>query len=410
MTKKEFLELSQKYSGSEYNDKAVIIGNEFPKRFFVVKPFDRVFSKSAKRHILEFTNDDITYYGQNGNVIKGEFDQVLKNITIEGCDTVLNFYKYCSHINVYELKCVFESWFNQIIEKFHKFDISIDGLRRWTYRIQECYLKKDIDELIILPIKDLRDLQKFYNGPAYWNIRTKINILKRLFGRSTKDICKYITPSGYCYLDNSCFATKEARKKCIRDISYYTDLISANINIYIYRDYLRLRGLIPTELVKNFPKYPKDVSRIYTLHDQCLEIFNRESDRRAMIIHSKAQENYDKHYYNFAKKLEFSNDIYSIIACKDLEDLLKEGRVLNHCVGSYIQSVGEGKEYILFLRKNNELDKPFYTIDVTKSLIVRQIHGSCNCNLTDDLKPFISEWAKKFNLNLSNCNSICNHM
>lgn len=74
-------------------------------------------------------------------------------------------------------------------------------------------------------------------------------------------------------------------------------------------------------------------------------------------------------------------------------------KLLNHCVASYKDSISEGKEYILFLRKQNDPDKPYFTIDVTSNKHVRQIHGFNNCNIENDvLRQFVENWGKAFNL------------
>ena len=107
-----------------------------------------------------------------------------------------------------------------------------------------------------------------------------------------------------------------------------------------------------------------------------------------------------------AVKYEFEDDDYIIIACKQLEDLTKEGASLRHCVGTYVNSVSEGKEYILFLREKSDVDKSYFTIDLTPDKKVRQIHGYCNCNMNENIKPFINKWAKKFDLELTGCSGI----
>ena len=62
------------------------------------------------------------------------------------------------------------------------------------------------------------------------------------------------------------------------------------------------------------------------------------------------------------------------------------------------QSVSNGKEYILFLRKKENQDIPFFTINITPDKEIRQIHGKCNCNVPEILMPFINSWIKKFDL------------
>lgn len=175
------------------------------------------------------------------------------------------------------------------------------------------------------------------------------------------------------------------------------------VSDYYYRDYIRMYEQLPTELRNGFTIFPKNVRK---KHDDILKLYERHQDAIAELKRKEVQENYLKNYYDRAKSFEYKDSDYQIIACKDLSDLVKEGRELHHCVGSYINSVGKGSEYILFLRKIDNVETPFFTIDLTPDLIVRQIHGLRNCNLSNEVKPFVSKWAEKFNLNISNCSGI----
>lgn len=180
-----------------------------------------------------------------------------------------------------------------------------------------------------------------------------------------------------------------------------------------YFDYLRMRSRLKNDIdLSAFPERPKDANlqHIQSLHDQLMTIHNRiQIFKRKEEVKQKTTRYLEK-YYNLAKEFEFSNDKYSIIACKDLLDLKLEGCELNHCVGSYIDSVADGNEYILFLRKVSEIDKPFFTIDIMPNKKVRQIHGKNNCNITDDIKPFIKKWAKKLKLDITNTSGCLCHL
>lgn len=178
-----------------------------------------------------------------------------------------------------------------------------------------------------------------------------------------------------------------------------------------YRDYRRLLDSIPTNLKNRFPKIPEcvlnhDYNKLNLLHDRVQNIYY---EYRSLIESEKLvklNKQYNNNYLPLAKTFEFQNNKYIIKACEKLEELTKEGMQLHHCVGSYKDSVSQGKEYILFLRKVEEPDTPFYTIDITPDKNVRQIHGSCNCNMTEEIKPFIHEWAEKFGLDISNTSGL----
>ena len=54
--------------------------------------------------------------------------------------------------------------------------------------------------------------------------------------------------------------------------------------------------------------------------------------------------------------------------------------------------------YILFLRKNETPDNPWYTVDITPEKRIRQIHTKYNGNICDDhdakdIQNFLIEWA-----------------
>ncbi len=174
----------------------------------------------------------------------------------------------------------------------------------------------------------------------------------------------------------------------------------------MYRDYLLLReSLLNVNYIECAPKTPK-IDKLKEWHDKLTNIYCRYSKEIQILKDKQRNDKYIAQFYPKAKEFEFKNDEYSIIACSDVSDLITEGSELHHCVGSYINSVSNGNEYILFLRKNNELDKPYFTIDVTPDKKVRQIHGFGNCNLTKELKPFVKEWADKFKLDISNCSGV----
>lgn len=48
---------------------------------------------------------------------------------------------------------------------------------------------------------------------------------------------------------------------------------------------------------------------------------------------------------------------------------------------------------ILFIRKTEELEKPFYTMEVRKNEII-QVRGMNNCDMTPQIKKFVSSFRK----------------
>lgn len=180
--------------------------------------------------------------------------------------------------------------------------------------------------------------------------------------------------------------------------------------LYLCKDYFHMlnnyKSVIPTN---RFPKYPPP-AQIERFHDILVEYIRNLKDQEKIQRIKALNKTYDLLKPQL-KKLEYSNDKYSIIIPEQLEDLIKEGDVLHHCVGSYVDAVIDKRNKIYFLRKNTELTKPYFTIDIDYNNTVRQVHTYCNKNVSDvpehmELVSFIKSWGEDKNLILSNFDNV----
>ena len=171
-----------------------------------------------------------------------------------------------------------------------------------------------------------------------------------------------------------------------------------------YTDYLRMRNQLPPEVRGNFPKFPPVFNE--QVHDNIMDEYRRQESKP---LGERYQPLYEE-VYPKAAKYSYEHGDYIIFPPKEVVDLVNEGNKLRHCVGSYVASVATGQEYILYLRKKSEPDVPYFTVNVDTNNKVRQIHGLCNCNLPDELRPIVDAWAKKFGLDASNCDGIRCHL
>lgn len=76
-----------------------------------------------------------------------------------------------------------------------------------------------------------------------------------------------------------------------------------------------------------------------------------------------------------------------------LEELKAEGEALHHCVGTYMEKVRKGETMIFFIRKKEEPEKPFYTLEWKGKVI--QCRGSHNCDMTPEVKAFTKVFEEK---------------
>lgn len=95
--------------------------------------------------------------------------------------------------------------------------------------------------------------------------------------------------------------------------------------------------------------------------------------------------------FDFNKNLHVQiDDTYVLVAPTSKEDLLIEGKTLNHCVYSYINRMGLLETTILFLRKIGYEDSPYYTVEIKNGQITQ-------CRSTNNQDPanianYVKDW------------------
>lgn len=156
----------------------------------------------------------------------------------------------------------------------------------------------------------------------------------------------------------------------------------------IWNDYLNSCVELGYDLNNNFVLFPK---KLIQAHDNAIEDIRkkREQEYQHKIIQEeiKAKELFKK----YRKLYSWSDDKFSVIVPKDLFEIKSEGNALHHCVGNYVYDVADGKCIILFVRKNCNLNKSFYTLEIVDGRIV-QCRGFSNHDMTKELTEFIEKY------------------
>jgi hypothetical protein len=135
----------------------------------------------------------------------------------------------------------------------------------------------------------------------------------------------------------------------------------------------------------------KGTERIQERHEEVIYIYNSLSNEILCRQYNEAFEKTSKKWLGY----DYSEDEFSVILPQNPLEIAYEGLSLNHCVKSYIEDVSNGKTNIFFVRRTNDLKKPFYTLEVRDNAI-RQCHGFNNKN-TDEvagLADFIRRYCE----------------
>lgn len=93
------------------------------------------------------------------------------------------------------------------------------------------------------------------------------------------------------------------------------------------------------------------------------------------------------------KDLEFEYKGLEIKVPEKSSDIYAEGTVLSHCVAGYVDRVANRRTDILMIRDSEELDTPFYTMEVRDDRVI-QVRGKFNCAPTPKVSDFVREFQK----------------
>lgn len=138
------------------------------------------------------------------------------------------------------------------------------------------------------------------------------------------------------------------------------------------------------------------VARI-SMKDSRKEITEKEKEYRA------AQELMES---GGLRRYEYSDGKYCIVAPSGIGDIYEEGLTLRHCIHTcdiYFQRMDIRETYLMFLRRAETPDRPWYTLEIEPGGNIRQKKSVLNeaYKDLDDALPFLREWQQWVKRNLS---------
>lgn len=217
-------------------------------------------------------------------------------------------------------------------------------------------MKKDLEYCkAYYEINNMRDYRN-YNSHIGKISFEKFDDIYKYLKRQMK-ICKFKTiSSGYTFY---------------KDYMYYAKQLNYNMSA---------QG---TEFPRNLQEAHDNAVAAWNCIQEQKRIEQRLKDEKEKI--RKAQE-MNEGYASRYKKLcrlysKFSYPDLVLVVPVKIEDIIAEGAALEHCVGGYAANHCLGKKTILFIRKADEPDKPYYTIEVgerDKEKYIVQCHGYKN--------------------------------
>ena len=152
-----------------------------------------------------------------------------------------------------------------------------------------------------------------------------------------------------------------------------------------YGDYLNQCRELQYNLRDTAICMPRDFEKMHTRLSKLIEHRQSEEEQRLFKMN-----------YSERRALEFSSGGLMIRQPKCIDEIIAEGKELEHCVGGYAERHAQGALTIMLLRKKSEPDKPYYTVEVSNDYKIVQCRGLRN-NTADNPKPkSVGDFEKKY--------------
>ena len=161
-----------------------------------------------------------------------------------------------------------------------------------------------------------------------------------------------------------------------------------------WRDYIGWCEKLGYNLNDRYVVMPPDFAKA---HQRVLKEFTEHESELFRIEQEKISEEIEKFMSELTVKtgrVKVRSRKYMIVLPKSADDLKEEGRTLHHCVATYAERVAKGQTMILFVRKVEEPEKPFFTMEWKDHHVV-QCRGSHNCAMPKDVEAFVKAFEKR---------------
>ncbi len=230
---------------------------------------------------------------------------------------------------------------------------------------------------------------------------------------------------------------EKARNKCISDkaISWFTDnyikpdsikfitdrmsenkickymkqqmLLSkekAKFILDTWQDYLEMAKRLNINVAQEINYKPR---YLVDKHNECIEKIGSADTARVANEISAQYPDVDNICQSIVEKYEFAGEKFTVVVPKRIEDILEDSNELSHCVSTspdrYFERIQNRESYILLLRKSNNLDKPYYTLEIEPNGTVRQTRTKHNTQGKDikEIKQFLIDWQKEISKRLT---------
>lgn len=209
-----------------------------------------------------------------------------------------------------------------------------------------------------LSLSEIADINKKY----YWHYDDLVKVLKYTSLRQATSYLK-----------------AQQEKQLSMDNPPYPPYRMGEEQILItWRDYIDCCLKLEMDLSRKNVLFPRNLHRA---HQGAIKQIRLRADE---VLNQKIE----SRLKNLRKKYCFEKSGLLIRPAASTNELINEGKRLQHCVGTYAQNYAEGRTVLLLIRKSSKPDKPYFTMEIIDDRIV-QCRGLRNCRPNKEVAAFV---------------------
>lgn len=313
----------------------------------------------------EYTRDSLTNYSL---VFPNNIRKLLKNTKFK-YSCIWDIAKHCEYINLSELLKSDDKTIN-MIEIFAKMK-----LYNLALSINEFNCSKSF--------KDVFGVSK-----EYYSFMKKHNItyiqLKLLKLLQEKNFTKIKYLEDYVSYSGRTDNLEEISKYIsINRFIKYSKMCHKNIDIYLYKDYLKFAKELGFDLKNNKYAFPKNLKEVHDKLEKQYEVYCNEITRKKIRKRGKELETN-----------VFKDNKFIILPAFTFKALQDESKQQNNCIRTYAKKYAKGECDIYFMRKVEIPKKSLVTVEVRNKRVVQ-------CRIKNNKEPnktqlaFLNKWEQK---------------
>lgn len=191
-----------------------------------------------------------------------------------------------------------------------------------------------------------------------------------------------------------CKEIRKVKEHKLDKVKIYRYCKKRHIGNWTYWDYLRACEELGLDLNDTKNLYPHDFTRMHDLRTTQYAAKRAREDRAKSQALNKQFKAKNKEY----KNLEYEAGAFCVILPNGIRDLQKEGKQLDHCVGKmgYDKKVADGKSIIAFIRRTNDKDTPYVTVEYgIKEKRILQCYGAHDSDPGKRVHNFANKWEER---------------